>query len=105
MKPIHILKDQWNNHLSLRAIAGQNWNDMNILKKIGRQFYALTNPYLVFIKIFVEQEFGEDVEPLWHVQEVFTHRGGTIMIWGGINIDGRTDLIFPNGLQLNILPF
>lgn len=38
-----------------------------------------------------------NVERLRHVQEVHTYRGGTVIVWGGIIIGGRTDLIFPNG--------
>lgn len=38
-----------------------------------------------------------NVERLQHVQEVYTYRGGTVMVWGGITIGGRTEPIFPNG--------
>lgn len=38
-----------------------------------------------------------NVERLRHVQEVYSYRGGTLMAWGGIIIDGRTELIFPRG--------
>lgn len=36
-------------------------------------------------------------ERLRSVQEVHSYRGGTVMIWAGIMIGGRTSLVFPEG--------
>ncbi|XP_045471832.1 uncharacterized protein LOC123678722 [Harmonia axyridis] len=38
-----------------------------------------------------------NLERLRHVQEVHRYRGGTIMVWGGISIGRRTELVFPDG--------
>ncbi|KAG5900619.1 hypothetical protein JTB14_017471 [Gonioctena quinquepunctata] len=35
-----------------------------------------------------------NAERLRHVQKMHTYRGGTLMVWGGITICGRTDLVF-----------
>lgn len=38
-----------------------------------------------------------NAERLRHVQEVHSYRGGTVMVWGGIMVGGRTELVFPDG--------
>lgn len=37
-----------------------------------------------------------NVKRLTHVQEVFKYRGSTVILWGGITLGGRPNLVFAN---------
>ena len=54
-------------------------------------FCLLTNYVSVYIQI------PGNAERLANAQEVFKFQGGSIMIWGGIMMNGKTELILVRG--------
>ncbi|KAG5872973.1 hypothetical protein JTB14_029196 [Gonioctena quinquepunctata] len=62
------------------------------MQMLGQQFYPPKNLDSRRTRVWIR-----NVECLRHVQEIHTYRGGTIMVWDGIIIGGRSDLVSPNG--------
>jgi len=73
----------------------ENWNEAlwaNVLFSDESRFVLRPDSR----RIRVWREPGQR-ERLAHVQEVHSFEGGTVMVWAGISIGGRTDLIFLEG--------